>query len=74
MRKITYAAWSVEMNKWWVKTRSLFRVVEPGISTLLRGHRFFRAAVAPVQSMAHSGPSKAGCRPGVIEGQWSAAI
>src|SRR5437764_1050572 len=41
MRKITYAAWSVEMNKWLVKMRSLFRVVKPGISILLRGHRPF---------------------------------
>jgi hypothetical protein len=44
MRKIAYAAWSVEMNKWLVKMRSLFRVVKPGISILLRGHRLFRAA------------------------------
>jgi hypothetical protein len=51
MRKITYAAWSVEMNKWLVKMRSLFRVVKPGISILLRGHRRFRAAGASVQSM-----------------------
>src|SRR5258705_1162012 len=51
MRKITYAAWSVEMNKWLVKMRSLFRVVKPGISILLRGHRLFRAAGASVQSM-----------------------
>jgi hypothetical protein len=41
MRKITYAAWSVEMNKWLVKMRSLFRVVKPEISILLRGHRLF---------------------------------
>jgi hypothetical protein len=41
MRKITYAAWSVEMNKWLVKMRSHFRVVKPGISILLRGHRLF---------------------------------
>jgi hypothetical protein len=33
MRKITYSAWSVEMNKWLVKMRSLFRVVKPGISS-----------------------------------------
>jgi hypothetical protein len=38
MRKITYAAWSFEMNKWLVKMRSLFRVMKPGISILLRGH------------------------------------
>ena len=82
MRKITYATWSVEMSEWLVKMLSLFRVVKPGISILLRGHRLFRAAGASVQSMAppeggwfaHSGPSKTGCRPGAIVGQWSAAI
>jgi hypothetical protein len=39
MRKITYPAWSVEMNNWLVKMRSLFRVVKPGISISLRRHR-----------------------------------
>src|SRR3984893_18841276 len=44
MRKITYPAWSVEMNKWLVKMRSLFRVVKPGISISLRGRKLFQAA------------------------------
>jgi hypothetical protein len=37
--KITYPAWSAEMSNWLVKMRSLFRVVKPGISISLRGHR-----------------------------------
>jgi hypothetical protein len=52
MRKNQFLSWSVEMHNWLVEKRSLFRVVNPGISVSPAGSQTFSGRAELVSATA----------------------